>query len=185
MPPNHGGTHPLEKRGALEGAYPKYMRKPPDSVLNQPSYSPTVHNPFTYCHIHTQVVHGFDYQAHMGISSLCVDENLSRLGQHEDPYGPMPALVCGAAGHRWMVATGGWEPSQAGDSIGNLSHPSHTHTAPMHTTWLEGTTSPISHSHTPRWRIEKKQFHTHIHLGGGGSLRYTPATPLHPCTPPG
>ena len=99
------------------------------------------------------MVQGFDLRAHLGVSTLMVDENLSRAGQHEDPPGPMPALVCGASGHRWCMSTGVWEPVQAGgwprDPI--TSHP-HIYTLvgvaygpplPHHST----------HSHIPKWLL--------------------------------
>ena len=84
--------------------------------------------------IHTKVVQGFDLRAHLGVSTLMVDENLSRAGQHEDPPGPMPALVCGASGHRWCTSTGAWEPVQAGG-------------------WPRGAPSPLTHTYISWWGL--------------------------------
>ena len=108
-----------------------------------------------------------------------VDENLSRAGQHEDPPGPMPALVCGASGHRWCMSTGVWEPVQAGGWPRGAPTPL-THT---YISWWGLTTvlpchpTPPTHIFPSGWPRDPITSHPHIYTLVG--VAYGPPLPHH------
>ena len=63
------------------------------------------------CCLH-QVIDGFDFTAHLSLSTLCVDELSSRVGVHRDPPCPLPALLCGSTMYTltacgWVAHAGG------------------------------------------------------------------------------
>jgi hypothetical protein len=92
---------------------------PQEVQWNHPSFSPPpqppppLSNPYPCT---PQVVDGLDIRADLGVSTLLINEDSSRAGQHRDPAGPMPSLVAGTSGFRWGPL--GWVPCHGGEGGG-------------------------------------------------------------------